>query len=88
MTIQGLKVLKDKANRQLLPPIKRAKRGRLKVARIRATYQDNKHIYYCSVCRQARHNRRVCPNQPVENGRAQRARDQLVKGKYYISYYI
>jgi hypothetical protein len=35
------------------------------------------------VCRQAGHNRRICPNQPVEHGRAQRARDRLVvEGKY------
>jgi hypothetical protein len=26
------------------------------------------------VCLQSGHNRRVCPNQPVEHGRAQRAR--------------
>jgi hypothetical protein len=34
------------------------------------------------VCRQPGHNRRVCPNQPIEHGRAQRARDRLVEGKY------
>jgi hypothetical protein len=36
------------------------------------------------VCQQPGHNRRVCPNQPVNHGRAQRARDQLVEGKYII----
>jgi hypothetical protein len=40
-------------------------------------------VHLCSVCRQAGHNRRICPNQPVEHGRAQRARDRLVvEGKY------
>jgi hypothetical protein len=87
VTIQGLKVLRDEADQQVLPPIKRAKRGRPKVARIRPTYQEDKRIYICSVCRQSGHNRRLCPNQPVEHGRAQRARDQLVNGRYY-SYYI
>jgi hypothetical protein len=88
VTIQGLIVLKDKANRQVLPPIKRAKRGRPKVARIRATYGTEKQIYNCSVCHQSGHNRRICPNQPVEHGRAQRARDQLVvEGKYSLLLY-
>jgi hypothetical protein len=50
VTIQGLEVLKDEANQQVLPPIKRAKRGRPKVARIWATYQENKRIYNCLVC--------------------------------------
>jgi hypothetical protein len=86
VTIQGFELLKDEANQQVLPPIKRVKRGRPKVARIRATYQENKRIYNCSVCHQSGHNRRVCPNQPVEHGRAQRARDKLVEGKCY--YYI
>jgi hypothetical protein len=36
------------------------------------------------VCRQSGHNRRVCPNQPIEHGRAQRAQDQLVEGKYTL----
>jgi hypothetical protein len=88
VTIQGLEVLKDEANQQVLPPIKRAKRGRPKVARIPATYQENKRGYNCSVCHQSGHNRRVCPNQPVEHGRAQRARDQLVEGKCYYCTYI
>ena len=83
VTIQGLKVLRDEAGQLVLPPIKRAKRGRPKVARIRPIYQENKRIYICSVCHQSGHNRRLCPNQPVEHGRAQRARDQLVEGKYY-----
>jgi hypothetical protein len=78
MSLQGLQATNNPA---LLPPIKRAKRGRPKVARIRATYQENKRIYNCSVCHQSGHNRRVCPNQPIEHGRAQRARDQLVEGK-------
>jgi hypothetical protein len=77
VTIQGLK-----ADQQVLPPIKRAKRGRPKVARIRPTHQEDKRIYMCSVCRQSGHNRRICPNQPVKHGRAQRARDQLVDGMY------
>ena len=60
-----------------------ARRGRAKVARIRANYKDKKREYHCSVCLQSGHNRRVCPNQPVEHGRAQMARDQLVvEGKY------
>ena len=79
MSLQGLQATNNPA---LLPPIKTAKRGRPKVARIRANYRALKRIYYCLVCRQPRHNRRVCPNQPVEHGRAQRARDQLiVEGK-------
>ena len=80
ITLQGLQ---PKEEEPLFPPIKRAKRGRPKVARIRANYKDKKREYHCSVCLQSGHNRRVCPNQPVEHGRAQRARDQLVvEGKY------
>jgi hypothetical protein len=82
VTLQGLKVLRDEADQQMLPPIKRAKRGRLKVTRIRPTYKEDKRIYICPVCHQSGHNRRLCPNQPVEHGRAQRARDRLVDGKY------
>jgi hypothetical protein len=67
LTLQGLQPLEDN---QPLPPIKRAKRGRLKVARIRTNYKIDKRINLCSVCHQAGHNRRVCPNQPVEHGRA------------------
>jgi hypothetical protein len=79
ISLQGLQ---ETNNPVLLPSIKRAKRGRPKVARIRANYGAPKRIYYCSVCHQAGHNRRVCPDQPVEYGRAQRARDQLiVEGK-------
>jgi hypothetical protein len=70
VTIQGLTVLKDEANRQVLPPIKRAKRGRPKVARIRANYSAEKQIYNYSLCHQSRHNRRICPNKPVEHSRA------------------
>ena len=78
--IQGLQVL---AGDSIYPPIKRVKRWRPKISRIRATHnQEEKRLYNCSVCRQSGHNRRVCPNQPVEHGRAQRARDQLVEGKY------
>jgi MULE transposase domain len=82
VTIQGLEAFRDNAGQQVLPPIKRPKRGRPKVARIRPTYQEEKRIYICSVCHQSGHNRRLCPNQPVEHGRAQRARDQLVEGRY------
>jgi hypothetical protein len=42
VTIQGLKVLRDEADQQMLPPIKRAKRGRPKVTRIRPTYKEHK----------------------------------------------
>ena len=56
--------------------LRRAKRGRPKVARIRANYGVEKRLYNCSVCLQSGHNRRVCPNQPVEHGRAQRAQDR------------
>src|ERR1700729_4305317 len=42
------------------------------------------HIYNCSVCLQPGHNRRICPNQPIEHGRAQRARDRLVEGEYSL----
>jgi hypothetical protein len=79
VTIQGLQIQEDN---QILPPIKRAKRGRPKVARIRANYREEdssqRRAYTCSVCKQAGHSRRVCPNQPVEHGRAQRAQDQLI----------
>jgi hypothetical protein len=76
ITIQGLQVL-DQGN-LLRPPIKKAKRGRPKIARIR-TNQDKTRVYNCSTCRQPGHNRRICPNQPVEHGRAQRIQDQLVE---------
>jgi MULE transposase domain len=80
VTIQGLQVSDN-----LRPPIKRVKRGRPRIARIRATHnQEERRQYTCSVCRQSGHNRRVCPNQPVEHGRAQRARDQLVEGEYNL----
>jgi hypothetical protein len=78
VTIQGLQVLDS-----IRPPIKRPKSGRPKVSRIRATHhQKERRQYNCSVCRQSGHNRRVCPNQPTEHGRAQKARDRLVQGKY------
>ena len=80
ITLQELQPLDDS---QPLPPIKKAKRGRPKVSRIRTNYKIDKQVHLCSVCRQAGHNRRICPNQPVEHGRAQRARDRLVvEGKY------
>jgi hypothetical protein len=81
VTLQDLEIVEDS---QILPPIKRAKRGRPKVARIRANYRRDraegakKRVYSCSVCHQEGHNRRVCPNQPVEHGRAQKARDQEI----------
>ena len=81
VTIQDLEVL---AGDFIRPPIKRARRGRPKVARIRANYGAEKRTYNCSVCLQSGHSRRVCPNQPVEHGRAQRARDQLVQGEYSL----
>jgi hypothetical protein len=78
VTIQGLQ-----ARDSICPPVKRAKRGRPKVARIRANYSAKKRIYNCSVCLQSGHNRRICPNQPVKHGRAQRALYRLVvEGKY------
>ena len=77
--IQELQVL---AGDFIYPPIKRLKRGRPKVARIRANYSTEKRTYNCSECLQPRHNRRVCPNQPVEHERAQRARDELVESMY------
>jgi hypothetical protein len=81
VSLQGLQPLEDYP--PLLPPIKKPKRGRPKVARIRTNYKIDKRIHLCSVCRQEGHNRRVCPNQPIAHGRAQRARDQLiVEGKY------
>jgi hypothetical protein len=85
VTIQGLQPLPEF---EIFPPVKHAKRGRPKVARIRANYQVKKRIYLCTICRQPGHNRRVCPNQPVSHGRAQRARDQLINGKYirFITY--
>jgi hypothetical protein len=88
--IQGLQVLSVSGLRDdfIRPPIKKAKRGRPKVARIRANYGVKKRIYNCSVCLQSGHNRRICPNQPVEHGRAQRARDRLVvEGKYSLLLY-
>ena len=32
-----------------------------------------------SICRQPGHSRRICPNQPIEHGRAQRVQDQLIE---------
>jgi hypothetical protein len=84
--IQGLQVLSVSGLRDDF--VRKAKRGRPKVARIRATYSTEKRIYKCLVCLQSGHNRRICPNQPVEHGRAQRARDQLVvEGKYSLLLY-
>ena len=83
--IQGLQVL---AGDSIRPPVKKTKRGRPKIARIRANYGTEKRTYNCSVCLQSGHNRRICPNQPVEHGRAQRAQDQLVvEGKYSLLLY-
>src|ERR1700704_285761 len=84
--IQGLQVL---AGDSIRPPVKKAKRGRPTIARVRANYSTKKCIYKCSVCLQSGHNRRICPNQPIEHGRAQRARDRLVaEGKYSLFLYI
>ena len=81
--IQGLNAIVHNTYGSVLgPPIKKAKRGRPKVSRIRANRSSETRIYNCSVCSQPGHNRRVCPNQPTEHGRAQRARDQLVEGEY------
>ena len=79
VSIQGLLILEDNNSLPLLPPIKKPKRGRPKISRIRSSYLSEKKTYLCSICRQPGHNRRICPNQPVEHGRAQRARDQLVE---------
>jgi hypothetical protein len=89
VSLQGLKVIEDAdIHSSVLPPIRKAKRGRPKVARIRTNYRVEKRAYNCSVCYQPGHTRRVCPNQPVEHGRAQRARDQLVvEGKYHLLLY-
>lgn len=76
ITIQGLQVL-DQDN-ILRPPIKKAKRGRPKIARIR-TNQEEARVYNCSICHQPGHTRRICSNQPVEHGRAQRVQDQLIE---------
>jgi hypothetical protein len=85
--IQGLQTLAVSGH-FIRPPVKKAKRGRPKVARIRANYGAEKRTYKCSVCLQSGHNRRICPNQPVEHGRAQRARDRLVvEGKYSLLLY-
>jgi hypothetical protein len=93
VTIQGLQIQEDN---QILPPIKRVKRGRPKVARIRTNYREEarseRRVYSCSVCHQSGHNRKVCPNQPAEHGRAQRAQDQLIiddtdEGKCILYYY-
>ena len=82
--IQGLQ-----SGDSIRPPVKKAKRGRPKVARIRANYGTQKRTYNCSVCLQPGHNRTICPNQPVEHGRAQRARDRLVvEGKDSLFLYI
>lgn len=78
VSIQGL----QPSESEVLPPVKHTKRGRPKVARIRANYQAEKRIHLCSICQQPGHNRRICPNQPVSHGRAQRVRDQLVDGMY------
>jgi hypothetical protein len=42
VTIQGLKILRNEAGQEVLPPIKRAKHGRPKVARIRPTYHSRR----------------------------------------------
>lgn len=83
LTLQGLQPLEGN---QLLPPIKKVKRGRPKTARIRTNYKLDKRITHCSICHQTGHNRRVCPNQPLEHGRAQRARDQLVEDSNSASF--
>lgn len=80
VTLQGLQPLGG--HDEVLPPIKRAKRGRPKATRIRIKYSESTRLYHCSVCQQPGHDRRLCPNQPAEHGRAQRARDMLVEGKY------
>jgi hypothetical protein len=77
--IQGLQVL---AGDSICPPVKKAKHGRPKVGCIRASYGTERRIYKCSVCLQSGHNRRICSNQPIEHGRAQRAQDKLVNGIY------
>jgi hypothetical protein len=83
VTIQDLQLLPGDFIR---PPVKRVKRGRPKISRIRARQEGEgeRRIYNCSVCLQPGHNRRICPNQPIEHGRAQRARDQLVEGEYSL----
>jgi hypothetical protein len=81
ITLQGLQ---PKEGEPLFPPVKKAKRGRPKVARITTNYKIDKHIYHCSVCQQPGHNGRICPNLPVEHRRAQRARDRLIEGKYQV----
>lgn len=78
VSIQGL----QPSESDVLPPVKHKKRGRPKVARIRANYQAEKRIHLCSIWQQPEHNRRICPNQPVSHGRAQRVRDPLVEGMY------
>jgi hypothetical protein len=79
VSIQGLLIVEDNSL-PLLPPIKKPKRGRPKISRIRSSHlSEEKKTYLCSICQQPGHNRRICPNQPVEHGRAQRARDQLVE---------
>ena len=81
ITLQGLQPLEG--YNEVLPPIKHAKRGRPKVTRIRANYNENTRIYHCSVCQQPGHNQRLYPNQPAKHRRAQRAQDQLIiEGKY------
>ena len=76
ISLQGLQPLEGED--EILPPIKHAKRRRPKVTRIRAKYNENTRIYHCTLYKQPGHNRRICPNQPVEHRRAQRARDQLI----------
>jgi hypothetical protein len=56
MTIQGLKIVRNETDQEVLPPIRRAKRGRPKVARIQTTYQEDRRVYMCSVCCQSGHN--------------------------------
>jgi hypothetical protein len=78
ISLQGLQPLGG--HDEILPPVKRIKRGRPKVTRIRATHKEKTRVYHCAVCQRPGHDRRLCPNQPVEHGRAQRARDQLLEG--------
>jgi hypothetical protein len=61
----------------IYPPIVRRQRGRPKSKRIRKGDHKRKQKKY-STCREKGHDKRSCRNQPVANGRRQRARDRVL----------
>jgi hypothetical protein len=58
------------------PPVIQRQRGRPKAKRIRKG-DFKKNLKICGTCSKQGHNKRTCRNQPVANGRQQRARDRV-----------